>query len=111
MRTVGACRGCERDVEDSFRYCPWCATPQRTKFVEFFAPHPAIPQDARKALRVSRYFPTSSRPAQFRLSIWEGDEAQAALSLDDDEAVRLASFLAPPQRRPLLDQLRESLHL
>lgn len=111
MWQVGRCRGCEREVEDRFRYCPWCAAPQRTKLVELFAPHRAVPQDAAKALRVSRYFPTEERPAQFRLSIWEGEGAAAALSLDDDEAARLAAFLAPPHRRPLLDQLRESLHL
>jgi hypothetical protein len=108
---VRACRGCERDLEDSFRFCPWCAAPQRTKFVEFFAVHPQVRQDAHKALRVSRYLGDDERPAQFRLSIWEGDGATAALSLDDAEAERLGAFLAPPHRRPLLDQLRESLRL
>ncbi|HEX7084199.1 MAG TPA: hypothetical protein VF186_08815 [Gaiellaceae bacterium] len=111
MRNVHACRGCQREVDDRFRYCPWCAAPQRTKLVEFFAPHPLVAQDAAKALRVSRYFPTEERPAQFRLSIWEGEGAAAAVSLDDAEAARLAGFLAPPARRPLLEQLRESLHL
>lgn len=106
-----ACRGCERDLEDSFRFCPWCAAPQRTKFVEFFASHPYVPQDAQKALRVSRYLGDEEQPAQFRLSIWDGSGATAAVSLDDDEASRLGAFLAPPQRRALLDQLRESLHL
>jgi len=105
------CRGCDREVEDRFRYCPWCATPQRTKLVEFFTPHPAVRQDAGKALRVSRYFATTGRPAQVRFSIWEGEGASAAVSLEDAEAERLAAFLAPPVRRPLLEQLRETLHL
>jgi hypothetical protein len=111
MRVVRRCRGCERDVEDSFRFCPWCAAPQRTKFVEFFAPHPRVEHDAHKALRVSRYFADGDRPAQVRFSIWEGEGATAAVSLDEVEAERLAAFLAPPVRRPLLEQLRESLHL
>lgn len=105
------CRQCGNPVEDRFRYCPWCSAPQRTKFVEFFAPHPAVPGDAKKGLRVSRYLGDEDRPPQFRFSIWSGDSADAAVSLDDDEAARLGEFLSPPAapRRALLDQLRESL--
>jgi hypothetical protein len=106
------CRGCGNRVEDKFRYCPWCALPQRTKLVEFFAPHPLVPGDATRALRVSHYLGSDDRPMQFRFSIWDGEAAQAAVSLDDAEAARLARFVAPPtSRRPLLDQLRESLRL
>lgn len=81
--------------------------------VEFFAPHPAMPADASKGLRVSRYFGDEDRPPQLRFSIWSGDSADAAISLSDEEASRLARFLAPmPQpRRPILDQIRESLHI
>jgi hypothetical protein len=111
MRAMRRCRGCDREVEDRFRYCPWCAAPQRAKLVELFAPHPAVRQDAGKALRVSRYFAGCGRPAQVRFSIWEGDGAAAAVSLEDLEAERLAAFLTPPPRRPLLEQLRETLHL
>ena len=53
---VRTCRACGNGLEDRFRYCPWCAAPQRRKLVEFFAPHPAVPGDAHKALRVTRYF-------------------------------------------------------
>jgi hypothetical protein len=99
-------------VEDRFRFCPWCAVPQRSKLVEFFAPHPGKPGDARKALRVSRYFASEERPPQFRFSIWSGDTADAAVSLSEEEAARLASFVAAPApRRPLLDQLRGTLRL
>jgi hypothetical protein len=104
------CRHCGIAVEPSFRSCRWCAQPLRRKLVEFFAPHPAVPGDAAKALRVSRYFPAADTPAQFRFSIWSDNSADAAVSLSDDEAARLAQFLTPaPRRQPLLDQLRESL--
>jgi hypothetical protein len=108
---VHTCRHCGNGVEDRFRYCPWCALPQRRKLVEFFAPHPDVPGDATKALRVSRYFASEETPPQVRVSIWNVDSAEAAVSVSEDEAVRLAEFLAPPSRRPFFDQLRESLRL
>jgi hypothetical protein len=100
-------------VADRFRFCPWCATPQRAKFVEFFAPHPAVATDSSKGLRVSRYLGDEATPPQLRLSIWSRDSAAAAISLTNEEASRLASFIAPvpATRRPILDQIRESLHL
>jgi hypothetical protein len=107
---VHTCRHCGNGVEDRFRYCPWCAVPQRRKLVEFFAPHPGMPGDVQKALRVTRYFGDESTHPQVRFSIWSGDAAEAAVSLTDEEAARVASFIEPPPlRRPLLDQLRESL--
>ena len=112
MTEVHECRQCGRGVADTFRFCPWCALPQRTKLVEFFAPHPGIAGDARKAMRVSRYLGGDDTPPQFRFSIWQDDAAAAAVSLTEEEAARLADFVAPlPARRPLLDQLRDSLHL
>ena len=110
---VHECRHCGGSVEDRYRFCPWCAAPQRTKVVEFFSPHPAVTADASKGLRVSRYFGTEDTPPQLRLSIWSGDSADAAIALAEDEAARLAQFLTPPRggRKPLLDQLRESLRL
>jgi hypothetical protein len=112
-RTVHECRHCANGVEDRFRYCPWCSLPQRTKLVEFFAPHPSVPLDVHKALRVSRYFGSPSEPPQLRFSIWHDDAADAAISLTDEEAARLAAFVAPvpPPRRPLIEQLRESFRL
>jgi hypothetical protein len=86
--------------------------PQRRKLVEFFAPHPGMAGDAKKALRVTRYFGDEETEPQVRFSIWAGDAADAAVSLTEDEAARVAAFLEPPPvRRPLLDQLRQSLHL
>jgi hypothetical protein len=110
---VHECRCCGNRVEDRFRYCPWCSVPQRTKFVEFFAPHPAVDGDASKGLRVSRYLGGAEQVPQVRFSIWAGDAAAAAISLIDDEAARLAQFVAPPRapRRPLGAQIRQSLHL
>ena len=108
MRT---CRGCGNGVEDRFRYCPWCASPQRRKLVEFFAPHPSVDADHHKALRVSRYFGDDETVPQVRFSIWNVDSAEAAVSLSEAEAQRVAAFLLPPPKRPLLDQLRDTLRL
>ena len=109
MRT---CRGCGNGVEDRFRYCPWCASPQRRKLVEFFAPHPAVEADSHKALRVSRYFGDDETAPQVRFSIWSVDAAEAAVSLSPEEAERVAAFLTPPApKRQLLDQLKDTLRL
>jgi hypothetical protein len=99
---MGPCRQCEGEVEAEHRYCPWCAAPLRRKLVEFFRGADA---DSRRALRVSRYLPEG----RVRFSVWdETGTARAAVSLDDDEAARLATFLAParaPKPR-LRDELR-----
>ena len=108
---VKTCRECRNGVEDRFRYCPWCAAPQRRKLVEFFAPHPEVERDAHRALRVSRYFGDEATPPQVRFSIWSVDSAEAAVSLSPEEAQRVAAFLTPSPRRPLLDQLRDTLRL
>ena len=112
------CPHCGGVVARRFRFCPWCAGPLRLKLVEFFRPHPAIESDRRRALRVSRYFGTDSDPAHVRFSVWsqseEGAQADAAVSLDEREAARLARFLAtgavhrprPFGVRELLAQLR-----
>ena len=85
-----------------YRFCPWCAAPQRSKLVEFFR---GTDQDAGRAIRISRYLPDR----RVRFSVWdESGTARAAVSLDDEEAARMAAFLAPPvARKPsLLDELR-----
>ncbi len=107
------CAHCGGTLEASFRFCPSCGVAQRTKLVEFFARHPEVATGSAEALRVSRYFETEETLAQFRLSIWSGDRADAAISLAEAEAARLARFLAPPavQRRSLLDELRASLRV
>jgi hypothetical protein len=105
------CSYCGGTLEARFRFCPLCGVPQRSKLVEFFRRHPAVPAGSAEALRVSRYFETEETPAQYRLSIWSRDRVEAAISLDDAEAARLSRFLAPPPvpRRSLLDELRASL--
>ena len=83
-----ACTGCGTDVEARFRFCPWCGAAQRRKLVEFFWPHP---NSAGRALRVTRYI--GDEP-QVRFSVWDDGVARAAVSLGEDEAMRLAGFLA-----------------
>ena len=109
---VHACRHCGNGLEDRYRFCPWCAAPQRRKLVEFFAPHPAVPGDVHKALRVSQYLGDDETVPQFRFSIWSAESADAAVSLTEEEAERVAAFLTPPRpRRALLDSLRDTLRL
>jgi hypothetical protein len=99
---MAQCRHCGRQTAAEYRFCPWCAAPQRSKLVEFFL---GTDQDAGRAIRVSRYL----RERRVRFSVWdESGTARAAVSLDDEEAARMAAFLAPPAaRKPsLLDELR-----
>jgi hypothetical protein len=92
------CPGCERPIESLWRYCPWCATPQRLKLVEFFKPHPLFETEQARALRVSRYLGNEDDERHVRFSVWheEGQtaEAESAVSLDEAEAKRLARFLS-----------------
>jgi hypothetical protein len=100
---MARCTRCGGEVEERFRFCPWCGQSQRTKIVEFFTPHP---RDAGKALRVSRYL--LGEP-HVRFSVWnEHGEAQAAVSLDEEEAARVGAFVAPPPA-PLKARLLEDL--
>ena len=96
------CKECGSETSAEFRYCPWCATPQRRKLVEFFR---GTDRDSRKALRVSRYLPER----RVRFSVWDEEGiARAAVSLDEEEAARLGAFVAARQVRKsrLLDDLR-----
>jgi hypothetical protein len=91
---VRVCAECGVQLESAFRFCPWCAAPQRSKLVEFFRAHP---RDDGKALRVSRYL--TDEP-HVRFSVWSVDGvAEAAVSLEEDEAERLSAFLAAPEIR------------
>ena len=96
------CVRCRGETASAYRYCPWCAAPQRRKLVEFFRGTDA---DSRRALRVSRYLPER----RVRFSVWdETGRVRAAVSLDEDEAARLGAFVTPAvqKRRALLDDLR-----
>jgi hypothetical protein len=101
LRVMAQCRHCGKETAAEYRYCPWCAAPQRRKLVEFFR---GVDQDSGMAIRVSRYLPEQ----RVRFSVWdESGTARAAVSLDEAEAERLAAFVAPPTRRPrLVDELR-----
>lgn len=102
------CRQCGGSLEEAFRFCPWCAAPLRSKLVEFFHPHPLMESDAARALRVSRYLGPAAEERHVRFSVWnEEGEAEAAVSLDEGEALRLARFVAgsataPREARPTL---------
>jgi hypothetical protein len=97
---VAQCRHCGEQLAAEFRYCPWCSAPQRRKLVEFFL---GVDADAGKALRVSRYLPER----RVRFSVWdETGTARAAVSLDEEEAARLATFVGQARRATLLDELR-----
>lgn len=100
------CARCGSSVGDAFRYCPWCAAPQRLKLVEFFRARHT--EDAGRALRVSRYLHDDLDERHVRFSIWDDARVQAAVSLEDDEAERLARFLldsAPAAQRSGLREL------
>jgi hypothetical protein len=99
------CAECGGELEVAYRFCPWCAAPQRSKLVEFFRAHP---RDLGKALRVSRYL---TEEPHVRFSVWNAQGvAEAAVSVEEEEAERLATFLATPQRRPrAVDRLRALL--
>ena len=111
MAAAQPCHTCRREVDTTYRYCPWCATPQRSKLVEFFSPHPGREADQHLALRVSRYLAPDPDERQTRISIWHEDgSALAAIGLDDDETARLARFLdVAPQAPPVPETLRDRL--
>jgi hypothetical protein len=75
--------------------------PQRVKLVEFFG---GTGEERGKALRVSRY----TDEGHVRFSVWdESGVAEAAVSIDEREARRLAAFLGVRERvGSLLDRLR-----
>lgn len=85
MRT---CSDCGRGVADDFRFCPGCGAALRSKIVEYFRGEDEFGDGM---LRVSVYL---TRPQHVRLSIWKGEAAQAALSLNPAEADRLVDFVA-----------------
>jgi hypothetical protein len=92
------CVRCGASIGDAFRYCPWCGWTQEPKLTEFFHPHALIERDRRGALRVSRYLAKTQPSRHVRFSVWAKDgRAEAAISIDEPEARRLAQFLLEPQ--------------
>jgi hypothetical protein len=92
------CAQCSGEVADEHRFCPWCAAPQRLKLVQFFSPHAPIAADRGKLLRVSRYLGVPPVERHVRFSVWNEDGvAEAAVSLGEREAGRLAAFIDDPR--------------
>jgi hypothetical protein len=94
------CRRCDENVDQAFRYCPWCSAPLRLKVTELFRGKEG------RGLRVSRYFADEDREAEVRVSVWSEAldgrmHADAAVSLDEGEAGRLGRFL---EETPAPDQ-------
>ena len=90
---MGDCRRCTEEVDRAFRYCPWCGAPLRMKVTELFGGVDG------KALGVSRFFADEDQEPQVRVSVWSEAlgrhlRADAAVSLTENEAERLARFLA-----------------
>jgi hypothetical protein len=96
---MGTCNQCGGEVEGVFRYCPWCGHAQRIKLTEFFYGHSAIEAASHRALRISRYLGEDAEERHVRFSVWSEltpgrTQVEAAVSLDEDEASRVARFLA-----------------
>jgi hypothetical protein len=93
-----SCRECGSEIEREFRFCPWCGRPQRLKLTEFFAGHPSIEGGTHRALRISRYLGEAADDRHVRFSVWSElapgrTRVEAAVSLGEDEAERVARFL------------------
>lgn len=84
---VRTCARCSSELSEDFRFCPHCGAAQRSKVVEYFRGHPDIDDGW---LRISAYL---TAPRHLRLSVWRSEQAEAAISLDPDEAHRLGLFL------------------
>jgi hypothetical protein len=100
---MGTCKECGGEVESIFRYCPWCGHAQRIKLTEFFTGHRRIEADSHRALRISRYLGEDTEERHVRFSVWSEPapgrtKVEAAVSLDEDEAGRVAQFLAAADR-------------
>jgi hypothetical protein len=108
---MSECVRCSSSIGDAYRYCPWCGWDQEPKLTEFFHPHAHIERERRGALRVSRYLARSMPRRHVRFSVWsKSGEAQAAISIDEPEARRLAQFLlAQPERRSVVERFCQSV--
>jgi hypothetical protein len=103
---VPECAQCGGAVAGRFRFCPWCAAPQRRKLVEFFPAHAALLIDRGKALRVSRHL----QEHHVRFSVWsETGVAEGVVSISEDEAGRLARFLGAEPDTLELPRIRRRL--
>ena len=88
------CAECGGELEAAYRFCPWCAAPQRRKLVEFFRAHPR--DEGRGAEGLALPHRGSARPLQ-RLERTTASPRPRCHS-SEQEAERLAAFLATPGR-------------
>jgi len=92
-------------MEQTFRYCPWCAAAPATEDHGALPSTPAIADSDGRLLRISRYLGDREDERHVRLSVWQdlGSErtrTEAAISIDEAEAGRLASFLRESEPQP-----------
>lgn len=103
------CGSCGSMFDRLFRYCPWCGVVQRLKIVGYFQALPFVDSDQTRGLRVSRYL---GQPGHVRFSIWDAGEVSAAMSIDEQQARRLTTFLGRTDpdvhTRPFATRLRQS---
>ena len=100
------CSACSGEVQDEFRFCPHCGKVQRKKIIEYFRGHPDVGDGW---LRVSLYL---GEPRHTRFSVWHGEGAEAAISLDPHESARLSRFLLsvrPQRQRSLVSRVLSRL--
>lgn len=99
---MASCSSCGTQIEAGFRFCPGCGRVLRTKMVEYFRGDRRLDDGD---LRVSVYL---AEPRHVRFSVWRNEVAESAMSLDPEEASRLATFLgtvAKPRGRSF-DRIR-----
>jgi hypothetical protein len=93
---MARCRQCGGELEAAFRFCPWCGHAQRLKLTEFFF-GTEVAGDSLRALRISRYLGEEPEQRHVRFSVWSDlagkTQVEAAVSIDEDEAERVARFL------------------
>jgi hypothetical protein len=102
------CSSCRSAFDERFRFCPWCGAIQRLKIVEYFGGFPVAADDEGKGLRVSRYLTAAGH---VRFSVWGIGRVEAAVSIDEAEARRLASFLRRTDAGAERPRLSERLKL
>src|ERR671929_1990251 len=100
------CRSCGSSFDERFRFCPWCGALQRLKIVEYFGGYAVASGETDKGLRVSRYLTV---PGHVRFSVWGVGRVEGAVSIDEREALRLASFLQRTHPRGARVSLGERL--
>jgi hypothetical protein len=111
---VSECHSCGSEAVELHRFCPWCGAPLRRKLTELFPGHPGISAGQGRMLRVSHYTGLPPDLPHTRVSVWsEEGHAEAVIAIDQQQAARLAGFLAgaarPVSRPGVLQRLRRAV--